>query len=706
MKKNHHLHRQIHLCLIILLLLFCSSSQVFASPKVKLKNTKIKLSATKLTYNKKVQRPKIRVTYKGKVLKEKKNYIIKYSKGCKNVGTYTVQIIGKGTYIGTVKKQFVILPPKAQIMNIYAKTAAATVVVKRQPSQTSGYQLRYATNSKLKNAKTITVKGNKNNTIFLNGLRAGTTYYLQTRTYMTVKGKKYYSKWSSTGHCTTNKGTNSTHQSATPTPTPKPTSAPIPKLTFEYGAEKVTLENGEHYNIQVSNHIKNIDISDPTVAYSTVEAINGNSCLLKTLEPGKCVITITDIYGQKLTSTVSVTQKLNDPHTQTSYTAASETVDSTLPIPTIKSIDYDDGWMDVHCRGTLPQSDSYIGYEGYLSYNDQFKYSIHVSQAVNVVNGAGNVVFTYLDTGHSYYIKVRSYTIRNNVKIVGPWSEIRKADLPAYDKEGTAPAKYTYEIYGLDKQKADIYTDCPKPFFIKTDNPDPNSFSCIFNGNDSRTSAYRSGSSRFFDDIPLENNDSETTSLEKVKGGYIRYVHFSEAGTYTVEFREYSLSGYTVANTVTLNVLDYEQAKNAWMIDIINKTTTTDMTPFEKMDAISAYLREPGRFKYLTRYNDHTVSLAADPNAPFFVTYRWDSSTSPAILGEFAELVGGFDDIHYCFGDYPVGSPSWSIWHYVVKLTIGNETRNYAVCPMASTGNVEEIKMIDFSDLSNMRKFG
>lgn len=221
MKKNHHLHRQIHLCLIILLLLFCSSNQVFASPKVKLKNTKIKLSATKLTYNKKVQRPKIRVTYKGKVLKEKKNYSIKYSKGCKNVGTYTVQIIGKGTYTGTVKKQFVILPPKAQIMNIYAKTAAATVVVKRQPSQTSGYQLRYATNSKLKNAKTITVKGNKNNTIFLNGLRAGTTYYLQTRTYMTVKGKKYYSKWSSTGHCTTNKGTNSTHQSATPTPTPK-----------------------------------------------------------------------------------------------------------------------------------------------------------------------------------------------------------------------------------------------------------------------------------------------------------------------------------------------------------------------------------------------------------------------------------------------------------------------------------------------------
>ena len=57
MKKNHHIHRLIRLCLIISLLLLCSTSQVFAAAKVNLKNTKIKLSATKLTYNQKVQRP-------------------------------------------------------------------------------------------------------------------------------------------------------------------------------------------------------------------------------------------------------------------------------------------------------------------------------------------------------------------------------------------------------------------------------------------------------------------------------------------------------------------------------------------------------------------------------------------------------------------------------------------------------------------------
>ena len=700
MKKNHHLHRLVRLCLIISLLLLCSTSQVFAAAKVNVKNTKIKLSATKLTYNQKAQRPKVSVTYKGKVLKEKKNYVLKYSKGCKKVGTYTVQIIGKGAYTGKVKKQFTILPPKTQVMGGYVGKKNASVIIKRQTAQTSGYQLRYATNSKLKNAKTITVKGNKNNTVSLNGLKAGTTYYMQARTYMAIKGKKYYSKWSSTERCKTSGKSKGNTSNTTPTP------KPVPKLTLEEGKANITLESGRYYEIETSNGIKDINISDPAVVYSTDEAEGGNSRLFATLEPGKCVITITDIYGQKITSTVSVTQKLYNPHTETSYVVTSETVDSTLPVPTIKSIDYGDGWVDVNCPGTFSQSDPYVGYEGYLSYNDKFAYSVQDTRTIGDDNGIGSVSFYYLDSGRSYYTKVRSYTIRNNVKVVGPWSEIRKVDLPIYDTKGTTPAKYTYEIYGLDKQKADIYTDCLKPLFIKTDNPDPNSFSLIFNGNDSRTSAYRSGSSRFFDDIPLENNDSETTSLEKVKGGYIKYVKFFEAGTYTVEFREYSLSGYTVANTVTLNVLDYDQAENAWLIDIINKTTTADMTPFEKMDAISAYLREPGRFKYLTRYNDHTVDLAADPNEPFFVTYRWNSSTSPSVLGEFAELVGGFDDIHYCFGDYPVGSPSWSIWHYVVKLTIGNETRNYAVCPMGSTGNIEEIKMIDFSDLSNMRKFG
>ena len=57
MKKNYHLHRLIRFCLMISLLLLCSASQVFAAAKVNLKNTKIKLSATKLTYKSKSPAP-------------------------------------------------------------------------------------------------------------------------------------------------------------------------------------------------------------------------------------------------------------------------------------------------------------------------------------------------------------------------------------------------------------------------------------------------------------------------------------------------------------------------------------------------------------------------------------------------------------------------------------------------------------------------
>ena len=70
--------------------------------------------------------------------------------------------------------------------------------------------------------------------------------------------------------------------------------------------------------------------------------------------------------------------------------------------------------------------------------------------------------FYYLDSGRSYYAKVRSYTIRNNVKVVGPWSEIRKVDLPIYDTKAQHLLNIP-KIYGLDKQKADIYTQCIKP---------------------------------------------------------------------------------------------------------------------------------------------------------------------------------------------------------------------------------------------------
>lgn len=130
------------------------------------------------------------------------------------------------------------------------------------------------------------------------------------------------------------------------------------------------------------------------------------------------------------------------------------------------------------------------------------------------------------------------------------------------------------------------------------------------------------------------------------------------------------------------------------------------MTSFEKMDAVCKYLNQPGLFKYETVHGNYLVLLASEPNSPYFVSYRWDSYTSPAVLCKFAELIGGFDDIHNCYGDYQFGSYDWQIWHYKVKLTIGNTTKYYQACPFVETGEVGEIQKIDLTDLEKLKKFG
>ena len=65
-------------------------------------------------------------------------------------------------------------------------------------SDATGYQIRYATNSKFTGAKTVTVKGYKNVSKTISKLSSKKTYYVQVRTYQKVSGKNYTSNWSAT----------------------------------------------------------------------------------------------------------------------------------------------------------------------------------------------------------------------------------------------------------------------------------------------------------------------------------------------------------------------------------------------------------------------------------------------------------------------------------------------------------------------------
>lgn len=159
------------------------------------------LSATSYIYDGKAKTPSVLVKDSaGKTLKMNTDYTVTYAKERKNVGSYSVTIKLKGNYSGTVKKTFTIKPKSTSISKLTPGSKKLTVKWKKQAIQTTGYQIQYATSSKFKDAKTVTVSKNKTISKTISKLKAKKKYYVRIRSYKTIKmnGKsaKLYSAWS------------------------------------------------------------------------------------------------------------------------------------------------------------------------------------------------------------------------------------------------------------------------------------------------------------------------------------------------------------------------------------------------------------------------------------------------------------------------------------------------------------------------------
>jgi len=159
--------------------------------------TNIKLSAKTFTYDGKVKTPTVKIKNKnGITLKNKVDYTVKYSTGRKQIGKYKATITFKGNYTGKKTVYFEIVPKGTNVSKVTAAKKSLKVYLKKQTKQTSGYQIQYSTSKKFTNAKTAFIKSKNTNSTTLKNLKAKTTYYVRVRTYKTVNGTKYYSKWS------------------------------------------------------------------------------------------------------------------------------------------------------------------------------------------------------------------------------------------------------------------------------------------------------------------------------------------------------------------------------------------------------------------------------------------------------------------------------------------------------------------------------
>ena len=117
-------------------------------------------------------------------------------KNYEKVGKYKCTLTFKGNYEGVYERIVIIIPNSTTITNLKSGDNRFTAKWTKRTAQVTGYQVRYATNKKFNNYKTVTIKGVKNTSKTIKNLKNKKTYYVKVRTYKNVNGTKFYSNWS------------------------------------------------------------------------------------------------------------------------------------------------------------------------------------------------------------------------------------------------------------------------------------------------------------------------------------------------------------------------------------------------------------------------------------------------------------------------------------------------------------------------------
>ena len=127
------------------------------------------------------------------------DYTLTYADTSTEIGSHKVTITGNDFYTGTVTKTYKINPKGKALTKVTKGNKSFTAKWKKATSAEkknfTKYQIRYSTKKSMAGAKKKTVKKTASK-VTIKKLKAKKTYYVQIRTYKTVNGVKYYSKWS------------------------------------------------------------------------------------------------------------------------------------------------------------------------------------------------------------------------------------------------------------------------------------------------------------------------------------------------------------------------------------------------------------------------------------------------------------------------------------------------------------------------------
>ena len=154
----------------------------------------VTLSETKYVYDKTAKKPTVTVLdAKGKTLKNKTDYKVKYDSGRKKAGTYYVTVVFRGAYKGTKTMKFKILLPDATGLKVTGEKNQATLKWKKTPGAHK-YVVYY---SLAKNGTYQKLTTTKKTTFTAKNLTPGATYYFKVRPLaVTASGSNTYGGYS------------------------------------------------------------------------------------------------------------------------------------------------------------------------------------------------------------------------------------------------------------------------------------------------------------------------------------------------------------------------------------------------------------------------------------------------------------------------------------------------------------------------------
>lgn len=262
--------------------------------------------------------------------------------------------------------------------------------------------------------------------------------------------------------------------------------------------------------------------------------------------------------------------------------------------------------------------------------------------------------------------------------------------------------RYDYQLYYLDGLGDTWYNDADvmRYLYVRTNNPEAD---FDFEFAQSTGDVVESLQPNEFDDV---DDQGQSYSCLRVEGGFITGLCFGTdaTGPQTIELYEitrdsnYHETSRVLAATFTVNFASYFDAADQWADDVIARYTDSSMDPLEKMQAVCDGLLD--EFDYIWTDDGLLVTLVTKPVAPFFKTKHWQSQTSPDALCLIAEHIGGFSDIHDCYGDYPMGSPEWQSTHFYCRVTYNGEDHLFMACPPVDSGDIDldQVGKVDFNN--------